>query len=120
MTLRGLLLVMVLTISSTLLGCAQPPPAVYLQQPKTTPAVKPKKTYQDLVVGYAQIGAESEWRTGNTASVKETAEQLGIELKFSDGQQKQENQIKAIRSFIAMRVDVIGVPDSNGFCGHLR
>jgi ABC-type sugar transport system substrate-binding protein len=63
-----------------------------------------------LVVGYAQIGAESEWRTANTVSVKETAEQLGIELKFSDAQQKQENQIKAIRSFIAMKVDVIGVP----------
>jgi len=35
---------------------------------------------------------------------------LGVELKFSDGQQKQENQIKAIRSFIAQKVDVIGVP----------
>ena len=80
--------------------------------PQVPPAViaKPKKTYQDLVVGYAQIGAESDWRTGNTASVKEAAEKLGVELKFSDAQQKQENQIAAIRSFIAMKVDVIGVP----------
>lgn len=69
-----------------------------------------RKTYQDLVVGYAQIGAESEWRTGNTVSIKQTAEQLGVELKFSDGQQKQENQIRAIRSFIAMKVDVIAIP----------
>jgi simple sugar transport system substrate-binding protein len=68
-----------------------------------------QKTFEDLVVGYAQIGAESEWRTANTASIKEEAERLGVELKFSDAQQKQENQIKAIRSFIAQQVDVIGV-----------
>ena len=67
------------------------------------------KTYSELVVGYSQIGAESEWRTGNTASIKEAAADLGVELLFSDAQQKQENQIKAIRTFIAQQVDVIGV-----------
>jgi galactofuranose transport system substrate-binding protein len=66
-------------------------------------------SYQSLVVGYSQIGAESEWRTGNTASIKDAAESLGVELIFSDAQQKQENQIKAIRTFIAQQVDVIGV-----------
>ena len=54
------------------------------------------KTYNELVVGYSQIGAESEWRTGNTASIKEAAAELGVELLFSDAQQKQENQIRAI------------------------
>ena len=68
-----------------------------------------KKRYADLVVGFSQIGAESEWRTGNTASIKETAEMLGVELRFADAQQKPENQIKAIRTFIAQQVDVIGV-----------
>jgi simple sugar transport system substrate-binding protein len=68
-----------------------------------------KKTYQDLVVGFAQIGAESEWRTANTRSIQETASRLDVELKFGDGQQQQENQIRQIRSFIAQRVDVIGV-----------
>lgn len=68
-----------------------------------------KKTYEELVVGYSQIGAESEWRSGNTSSIKESAESLGVELIFSDGQQRQENQIRAIRTFIAQRVDVIGV-----------
>ena len=77
--------------------------------PATAPDTKPKKTYQDLIVGYAQLGAESEWRSANTASVKETAEELGVELRFSDAQQKQENQIKAIRSLIVQKVDVIGV-----------
>ena len=60
-----------------------------------------------LVIGFAQTGAESEWRTANTDSVKAAAAAAGHELKFSDGQQKQENQIKAIRSFIAQKVDVI-------------
>jgi len=68
-----------------------------------------KKKYRDLVVGYSQIGAESEWRTGNTVSIKKAAESLDVELIFSDAQQKQENQIKAIRTFIAQQVDVIGV-----------
>ena len=68
-----------------------------------------KMTYQNLVVGFSQIGAESEWRTGNTVSIKTAAADLGVELIFSDAQQKQENQIKAIRTFIAQQVDVIGV-----------
>ena len=60
-----------------------------------------------IVLGFAQVGAESEWRTANTESIKSAAKEAGIELKFSDGQQKQENQIKAIRSYIAQKVDVI-------------
>jgi ABC-type sugar transport system substrate-binding protein len=60
-----------------------------------------------IVLGFSQIGAESEWRTANTNSIKSSAESAGIKLKFSDAQQKQENQIKALRSFIAQRVDVI-------------
>ena len=60
-----------------------------------------------IVLGFSQIGAESEWRTANTNSIKSAAEASGIKLKFSDAQQKQENQIKALRSFIAQRVDVI-------------
>ena len=60
-----------------------------------------------LVVGFSQVGAESGWRTANTESIKSEAEKRGIDLRFSDAQQKQENQIKAIRSFIAQGVDVI-------------
>lgn len=61
-----------------------------------------------IVVGFSQVGAESGWRTANTESIISEAKKRGIELKFSDAQQKQENQIKAIRSFIAQKVDVIG------------
>lgn len=61
-----------------------------------------------IVIGFSQIGAESEWRTANTNDVKAAAERAGVELKFADAQQKQENQLKAIRAFIAQKVDVIG------------
>jgi ABC-type sugar transport system substrate-binding protein len=60
-----------------------------------------------IVMGFAQVGAESGWRTANTKSVQESAKAAGIDLKFSDAQQKQENQIKAIRSYIQQKVDVI-------------
>jgi simple sugar transport system substrate-binding protein len=60
-----------------------------------------------ITLGFAQVGAESAWRTANTVSVKEAAKDAGINLKFSDAQQKQENQIRAIRSYIAQKVDVI-------------
>ena len=66
------------------------------------------KKLSEIVVGFSQIGAESAWRTANTESIISEAKNRGIELKFSDAQQKQENQIKALRSFIAQGVDVIG------------
>jgi simple sugar transport system substrate-binding protein len=60
-----------------------------------------------LKVGFAQTGAESAWRTANSESMKSEAVARGIELKFSDGQGKQENQIRAVRSFITQHVDAI-------------
>src|SRR5262245_16491692 len=60
-----------------------------------------------LVVGVSQIGAESAWRTAESESVKKEAEKRGVELKFSDADGKQENQIKALRSFVAQKVDFI-------------
>ncbi len=60
-----------------------------------------------IVMGFAQVGAESGWRTANTASIQQAAEEAGVELQFSDAQQRQENQIQAIRSYIQQQVDVI-------------
>jgi ABC-type sugar transport system substrate-binding protein len=60
-----------------------------------------------ITMGFAQVGAESGWRTANTKSIQEAAASAGVDLKFSDAQQKQENQIKAIRSYVAQKVDVI-------------
>jgi simple sugar transport system substrate-binding protein len=109
---RVWLLAVIVVVLVALVGCTAvaPAPAASGDQAAAEAAPAAKKEYKDLVVGYAQIGAESEWRTANTASIKQAAEELGINLKFSDAQQKQENQIKAIRSFIAEQVDVIGIP----------
>ena len=110
---KVLLVVVILATLAALVGCAAPTAAPATSEEAAAPAApaeQAKKTYKDLVVGYAQLGAESEWRTANTASIQQAAEELGVTLKFSDAQQKQENQIKAIRSFIAQGVDVIGVP----------
>jgi ABC-type sugar transport system substrate-binding protein len=62
---------------------------------------------EGITLGFAQVGSESEFRTANTTDIKESAEAFGIDLQYSDAQQKQENQIKAIRTFIASEVDVI-------------
>ena len=62
-----------------------------------------------IIVGFSQIGAESDWSIANSRSVKAEAAKRGVDLRFSDGQQKQENQIKALRSFIDQKVDLIAV-----------
>ncbi|PKH26569.1 sugar ABC transporter substrate-binding protein [Enterobacterales bacterium CwR94] len=61
----------------------------------------------DMTVGFSQVGSESGWRAAETTVAKEEAKKRGINLKIADGQQKQENQIKAVRSFIAQGVDAI-------------
>ncbi|GAA1918153.1 ABC transporter substrate-binding protein [Microbacterium aoyamense] len=65
------------------------------------------KPVDELVVGFAQVGAESGWRTANTKDIQAAFADADIDLKFSDAQQKQENQIKAIRSYIQQGVDYI-------------
>jgi simple sugar transport system substrate-binding protein len=71
---------------------------------------KKKDTKKLITVGYAQVGAESDWRTANTESFKSTfTEANGYKLIFDDAQQKPENQIKAIRNFIQQDVDYIVV-----------
>jgi ABC-type sugar transport system substrate-binding protein len=73
----------------------------------TTVAMLPAANAADLTVGFSQIGSESGWRAAETTVSKEEAEKRGITLKIADAQQKQENQIKAIRSFVAQGVDAI-------------
>lgn len=62
---------------------------------------------EGLTVGFSQIGSESGWRAAETAVTRLQAEERGVNLQFSDAQQRQENQIRAIRSFIAQDVDAI-------------
>ena len=81
-------------------GATVTPAPVQLVRPALAPAAP-------LKIGFAQTGAESAWRTANSESMKAEAAKRGIDLKFSDGQGRQENQIRALRSFIAQRVDAI-------------
>jgi simple sugar transport system substrate-binding protein len=71
---------------------------------KETPGGSGNKT---ITLGFSQVGSESGWRSANTTSIKDAAAAAGINLKFSDAQQKQENQIQAIRDYIAQKVDII-------------
>ena len=101
----ALLLCMVLLFS--LVGCAPKQEVATPEPAAPQPAAPAPAPEKKIVMGFAQVGAESEWRTANTKSVQEEAVKAGIDLKFVDGQQKQEVQIKAIRNFIAQKVDVI-------------
>jgi ABC-type sugar transport system substrate-binding protein len=97
-----------------LAACGQATPAAAPTAAAEQPAAAAggaKKTYADMTLCFPQLGAESDWRTANTASFKETATTLGIkQLVFSDAQQKQENQIAAVRACIQQGVDVIALP----------
>ncbi|MBR4732952.1 MAG: ABC transporter substrate-binding protein [Lachnospiraceae bacterium] len=71
----------------------------------TKPAEQPMEP--KLLLGFSQIGAESAWRIGNTRDIEEQAEKYVVSLMLENANQKQENQIAAIRRFIAYKVDVI-------------
>jgi galactofuranose transport system substrate-binding protein len=84
-------------------------PEVLDQSQKGVPYARAAPLAPDrrIVLGFAQVGSESEWRVANTESIKSAAAKAGIELLFEDGKQLQKNEIAAIRSFIRRKVDVI-------------
>ncbi len=98
--LRRATFVAAAALAATLAGCGKSDNA----------ASDSKGGSKQLVVGFAQEGAESAWRTAETASVQDEAKKRNVDLKFSDAQQKQENQIKAVRGLIAQGVDAIILP----------
>jgi simple sugar transport system substrate-binding protein len=105
--MKKLFLVVSVIIMATMLLSACAPAAT----PAPAAPAAAAKTYKDMTLCFPQLGAESDWRTADTASFKETATQLGIkQLVFSDAQQKQENQISAVRACIQQGVDVIALP----------
>jgi simple sugar transport system substrate-binding protein len=97
---------LVIVASMVLAACGGAAPAA-TQAPASSGGAK---TYADMTLCYPQLGAESDWRTANTASIKQTAEEKGAKLVFSDAQQKQENQISAMRACIQQGVYVIALP----------
>ncbi len=109
--LKVLSLLVGLAMILAVMGCGAAPAAEKPAAEKpAAEAPKAKKEYKDLTVCYPQLGAESDWRTANSASLKEPAKDLGVNLVFSDAQQKQENQISAMRACIQQGVDVIALP----------
>ncbi|MBI5029095.1 MAG: ABC transporter substrate-binding protein [Chloroflexi bacterium] len=114
---KALLFFVLVVALIAIVGCAsatpaaQPPAASSAAPASSAASQAAAKTYKDMTLCYPQLGAESDWRTANTASFKETAQTLGIkQLVFSDAQQKQENQISAVRACIQQKVDVIALP----------
>ncbi len=96
--MRRFIVAAMLCFLMALSGCAQKNAANEADAPA------PEDT---LLLGYAQLGSESGWRIGNSRSIQEAAKASGVQLMFINAEQKQEKQIKAIRSFIAYQVDVI-------------
>lgn len=121
-TFKVLSFFLVIAMLAALTGCApsapaqppaatQAPAAAVTEAPAAQAPAGAKKEYKDMTLCFPQLGAESDWRTADTASFKETAQTLGIkQLVFSDAQQKQENQISAVRACIQQGVDVIALP----------
>lgn len=91
--LKACFFFIILLVMINLVACESPPEPIDIQD--------------RIVLGFAQLGDESEWRTSSSEDIKRAAEAAGIQLMFENAQQKQANQIKAIRSFILNRVDVI-------------
>jgi ABC-type sugar transport system substrate-binding protein len=81
-------------------------------------ACQPNCTYADLVVGFLQTGSEGGWRAANTASFNETAEQLGLTLKFYDSQNDLAKQVAGFQQFIAdpdVNVIVLSALETTGW-----
>ncbi len=106
------LVVLFIVAVMVLSGCAQAtattapvvevPTAVPVPTEPALPklACAPNCQYSDMVVGFLQTGSEGGWRAANTASFKETADQLGLTLKFYDSQNDLAKQVAGFRQFI--------------------
>ncbi len=60
-----------------------------------------------VTIGFSQVGDEGDWRPAFSKDMQDEATKEGIDLKFADAQGKEEDQLKAVRSFIAQGVDAI-------------
>jgi len=100
-----IILVVFLAIPIILVNCSLRPIKILQNYEKDNSKVVDSDL---IVVGFSQLGWESDWRTANTKSIQNAlTEENGFSLIFSNGRQKQENQIKDVRSFIFQEVDYI-------------
>jgi ABC-type sugar transport system substrate-binding protein len=95
-----IVLSILLVLAFVLAACGGQPNAVGVpdEAPTEAPAAA-TYTYADMVVGFLQTGSEGGWRAANTASFKETAEQLGLTLKFYDSQNDLARQVAGFHQF---------------------
>ncbi|MBW5445426.1 substrate-binding domain-containing protein [Cohnella sp. CFH 77786] len=85
---------------------AEPVPKPSAGQP-ADPAAESQTPERPIVLGFSQLGSESDWRIANTNSIRDAAREAGITLLLENAEQSQEKQFEAIRSFIRKKVDVI-------------
>lgn len=107
--MKSLPLSLLLLASTFLFSCGQKPdssPAPANDTPKDSTDEAPASSGK-FVIGFSQLGAESDWRRAETQSIRDEAKARGFDLRFSDAQQKQENQIKALRTFMQQGVNLI-------------
>lgn len=103
MTRRSKCILIVILLCLAAIGCGN---SYFYNKQQVTQTKAVEDEY--IVIGFSQLGAESDWRSANTESMKSTfTEENGYQLIFEDGQQKQANQITAIRTFIQQEVDYI-------------
>ncbi|MFX3632211.1 MAG: ABC transporter substrate-binding protein [Candidatus Pristimantibacillus sp.] len=112
------LLLLVVCIAMVIAGCRTEQSA---EMPVVRPiatdlgsevVVKPTESLPDtrpIVLGFSQLGSESDWRLANTDSIQEAAEESGIQLLFDNAEQSQHKQVEAVRFFIKQKVDVIAI-----------
>lgn len=59
------------------------------------------------VIGFAQVGSESGWRSANTDDIKRAAAENKVDLQFTSAEGDQAKQIASIKTFITQGVDLI-------------
>ncbi len=109
-TLAFLIVVASMVLAACAPAATQAPAQPAAEKPFGQASCAPNCGYKDMTMCFPQLGAESDWRTADTASFKSEAEKDGFKLVFSDAQQKQENQISAVRACIQQGVSVIALP----------
>ncbi|MGP0587101.1 ABC transporter substrate-binding protein [Paenibacillus timonensis] len=88
---------------------ADPTTTTYVTSGPELSSGEPAATKHHIVLGFSQLGSESDWRNANSQSIKTAAKEAGIELLFENAEQSQEKQFEAVRSFISRKVDVIAI-----------
>lgn len=104
-------LIMTMSILVLIFGCEQ------VQVKETTTNVEEEShdvsiatpISKEPILGFSQLGSESEWRLANTLSIKNSAAESDVELNFQNAEQSQSKQIEAIQEFVKQKVDVIAI-----------